>query len=134
MDLIPLNEGQISELEQKLDAHDQAHIGYRRAGRVSLGLFDGGRLVGGVDACMTAYHILYVCTLFVEATHRRRGVGRQLMEELERRGKALGADMVRLDTFDWQGKAFYEAIGYEAVGQYHNARDGFSEHFFLKRL
>ena len=42
--------------------------------------------------------------------------------------------MIRLDTFDWQGQDFYRALGYETVGQYENAEDGFSEYFFLKRL
>ena len=42
--------------------------------------------------------------------------------------------MIRLDTFDWQGKAFYEALGYEIIGQYENTADGFSEYFFLKWL
>ena len=57
-----------------------------------------------------------------------------LMAELEQRARAMGANMIRLDTFDWQGKAFYEALGYEIVGSYENRQDGFSEYFFLKRL
>ena len=42
--------------------------------------------------------------------------------------------MIRLDTFDWQGKEFYEALGYQQVGHYTNEEDGFSEYFFLKRI
>ena len=56
------------------------------------------------------------------------------MTALEHRAKALGANMIRLDTFDWQGKSFYESLGYEIVGKYENAEDGFTEYFFLKRL
>jgi hypothetical protein len=40
----------------------------------------------------------------------------------------------RLDMFDWQGKDFYEALGYKCVGQYDNTEDGYSEYFFLKRI
>ena len=134
MEFISLNDSQIEALEQKLEAFDQTHIGYRNTGRVSLGLFEDGQMVAGVDACMTAFHILYVSTLFVEEKHRRRGLGRQLMAAVEHRARELGADMIRLDTFDWQGKAFYEAIGYELICAYENTADGFSEYFFLKRL
>ena len=56
------------------------------------------------------------------------------MREMEKRAKALGANMIRLDTFDWQGKEFYEALGYQQVGHYTNEEDGFSEYFFLKRI
>lgn len=83
---------------------------------------------------MTAFKILYVSTLFVDKKYRRHGLGRALMEEVEKRAIALGANMIRLDTFNWQGKEFYESIGYEQVGCYKNEQDGFSEHFFLKRL
>ena len=95
---------------------------------------DGGQLIAGLDACMTAYKILYVSTVFVEAAFRRHGYGKKLMTALEHRAKALGANMIRLDTFDWQGKSFYESLGYEIVGKYENAEDGFTEYFFLKRL
>lgn len=30
----------------------------------------------------------------------------------------MGANLIRLDTFDWQGKEFYESIGYKKVGEY----------------
>ena len=134
MELIALSDAQIESLEDMLDTFDAAHIGFRIAGRVSLGFFEDGRMIAGVDGCMTAFHILYVSTLFVEENHRRMGLGRQLMEAVEQRAKELGADMIRLDTFNWQGKTFYEALGYEIIGQYENTADGFSEYFFLKRL
>lgn len=61
-------------------------------------------------------------------------LGKKVMNEVERRAKLLGANMIRLDTFDWQGKEFYEALGYENVGSYENKEDRFSEFFFVKRL
>lgn len=42
--------------------------------------------------------------------------------------------MIRIDTFDWQGRDFYTSLGYEQVGKYNSEIDGFSEHFFLKRI
>ncbi|GAA0692696.1 hypothetical protein SAMN04487885_12614 [Clostridium cadaveris] len=56
------------------------------------------------------------------------------MNEIERRAKLLGANIIRLDTFNWQGREFYTSIGYEEVGSYESVEDGFSEYFFLKRL
>ena len=56
------------------------------------------------------------------------------MREMEKKAQELGANMIRLDTFEWQGRGFYEALGYKQVGQYTNDEDGFSEYFFLKRI
>lgn len=61
-------------------------------------------------------------------------MGKELLKEAESRAKALGANMIRLDTFNWQGREFYLKLGYEEVGQYSSPEDGFSEHFFVKML
>ena len=46
----------------------------------------------------------------------------------------MGVNLIRLDTFSWQGKEFYEALGYEVVGSYENPTDGYAEFFFIKRI
>ena len=53
---------------------------------------------------------------------------------MEEKAKQLGANIIRLDTFDWQGKDFYLALNYEQAGYYRNNEDGYEEYFFLKRL
>nr|WP_307990542.1 GNAT family N-acetyltransferase [uncultured Niameybacter sp.] len=129
-----LSENDIEALEEMLSLYDEKYITYKLNGQISIGVKIDNKLVAGVDGCMTAFKILYVSTLFVDEKYRRHGLGRALMEEIEQRALSLGANMIRLDTFNWQGKEFYEAIGYEQVGYYENKHDGFSEHFFLKRL
>jgi len=39
------------------------------------------------------------------------------------------ANRFRPDPFDWQGQAFYAAIGCQLAGSYTNPLDGFSEFF-----
>jgi len=75
-----------------------------------------------------------VSTVFVDENYRSNKIGTLLMNEVEKRANLLGANMIRLDTFDWQGRDFYRSLGYEEVGSYENKIDGFSEYFFLKRL
>ena len=48
--------------------------------------------------------------------------------------KKMGVNTIRLDTFSWQGKEFYEALNYEVVGSNENTIDGYAEYFFLKRI
>ena len=134
MEIIELNEEQIEEIEDKLSAYDQDFIKFKLDGNIQIGIKENGKIIAGLDACMTAFKILYVSTVFVEEAYRRKGYGTKLMQEMEKRAKKLGANIIRLDTFNWQGKEFYKAIGYEMVGSYENKTEGYSEHFFLKRL
>lgn len=134
MKIVNLNEQQIEEIEDKLSDFDEKYITYRLNGNIQIGIEENGKIIAGLDACLTAFKILYVSTVFVEEEYRRKGYGTKLMKEMEKRAKELGANMIRLDTFNWQGKAFYEAIGYQIVGSYENKLEGYAEYFFLKRL
>ena len=134
MKIIDLNEEQVEDINERLEDFDETYITYKMDGEIQIGIEDDGKLVAGLDACITNFKILYVSTVFVDEGYRRKGLGARLMREMEKRAAAMGVNMIRLDTYDWQGKEFYEALGYECVGHYENKEDGFSEYFYLKRL
>ncbi len=134
MTIIDLTEEQAEEIETRLEAFDEEYITYKMNGFIRIGMEDNGRLIAGLDACVTAFRILYVSTVFVDEKYRRKGVGEKLIREMEKRAAAMGVNTIRLDTFNWQGKEFYEALGYQSAGHYDNAEDGYSEYFFLKRI
>ena len=135
MKIIDLKEKQVEDIESRLEAYDEKYTKHDLDGVVQIGIVnEQDQLIGGLDACITSFNILYVSTLFVDEKYRRKGYGRQMIEEMERRAKKMGVNTIRLDTFDWQGKDFYLALGYEIVGHYENKEDGYSEYFFLKRI
>ena len=134
MKIIDLKEQQVEFVEEKLSEFDENHITYKMNGSIQIGIEEDGQIVAGLDACVTAFKILYVSTVFVDERYRRKGYGKQLIDEMEKRAKEMGVNTIRLDTFSWQGKEFYEALGYEVVGNYENADDGYAEYFFLKRI
>lgn len=134
MNITNLSKEQVRQLEEALETFDEAHITYNLDGRISIGIEEDGHIVAGLDACMTAFKILYVSTVFIDADYRRKGYGKALIEEMEKRAKVLGANTIRLDTFSWQGKDFYLALGYRQVGFYRNDEDDYEEYFFLKRI
>ena len=134
MTIIDLNQEQVEDIEERLEDFDESYITYKMDGEIQIGIEDDGKLVAGLDACITNFKILYVSTVFVDEEYRRKGLGARLMREMEKRAAAMGVNMIRLDTYDWQGKEFYETLGYECVGHYENKEDGFSEYFYLKRI
>ena len=129
-----MNEEQVEDIETRLSLYDENHIKEKIDGCIQIGVEDEGKLIAGLDACITAFKILYVSTVFVDEAYRRQGVGTRMIREMEKRAIAMGVNTVRLDTFNWQGKEFYEALDYQCVGHYDNVEDGYSEYFFLKRI
>ena len=134
MEIIDLNETQVEIIENKLSAFDETYITYKMNGQIQLGIEEDGKLIAGLDACVTCFKILYVSTLFVDEAYRRKGFGKLLVSEMEKRAKEMGINTIRLDTFGWQGKEFYESLNYEVVGSYENTIDGYMEYFFMKRI
>ena len=134
MEIIDLNEEQAEEINNALQNYNNEHIRYRINGSIAIGIRDNGKIVAGLVAYMTVYRILYVDTVFVNEQYRRKGYGRCLMEEMEKQAKEKGATIVRLDTFDWQGKDFYLSLGYREAGHYRSEEDDFEEYFFVKMI
>lgn len=134
MNIIDLDEKQIEYVEDKLNTFDENYIACKMEGSIQLGIEEDGKIVAGLDACITAFRILYVSTVFVDEDYRRKGYGKRLIEEMEKRAREMGVNTIRLDTFSWQGKEFYEALNYEVVGGYENTVDGYAEYFFLKSI
>ena len=134
VNIIELNEQQVEQIEEKLTAFDDRFIPQKLEGSIQIGIEENGKIVAGLDACITTFKILYVSNMFVEEAYRRRGLGKRLMEEMEKRAMSMGVNTIRLDTFSWQGKEFYEALGYQVAGSYENTLDGYAEYFFVKRL
>lgn len=134
MKIVDLNDTQMQEIENQLCAYDKDYVTYKINGNIQIGIEENGKIIAGLDASVTAFRILYVSTVFVAEGERRKGYGKFLIHEMEARAKKMGVNVIRLDTFSWQGKEFYEALDYEIVGSYENTIDGYSEYFFLKRI
>jgi ribosomal protein S18 acetylase RimI-like enzyme len=78
---------------------------------------DGDRVVG--FALSTSGVLLgeYLKILAVEADHRAAGVGRRLMEDLERRAFARWPNVyLCVSDFNTGARAFYQRLGYHQVG------------------
>lgn len=134
MNIINLSKDEIETIEERLDAYDEEHIKYPIKCSISIGIKDNSELIAGLDGQMTTFNIFYLTTLYVNKEYRKKGYGKALVKEMEKRAKDLGANTIRLDTFNFQGKDFYTSLDYEQVGYYRNDEDDYEEYFFLKRI
>jgi GNAT superfamily N-acetyltransferase len=76
----------------------------------------------------------HIRLLWVRADQRRRGCGRQLLEEAEAEAARRGCRTITLDTFSFQAPGFYQMLGYRVVGVYEDCPVGFSRIYLQKGL
>jgi GNAT superfamily N-acetyltransferase len=124
-------ETDIDALGQGLDAYNQDFLGPTNYVRIVMFVRDeAGTVRGGLDSAIYAGW-LFVKLLWVHADLRRRGIGREMLTEAERRALALGCHSVRLDTFSFQAPEFYRKLGYREFARLDYPPD--HERIFLRK-
>jgi GNAT superfamily N-acetyltransferase len=77
---------------------------------------------------------LHVKTLWVAASARGRGHGRELLRAAEAYARDKGCRGSTLETFSFQARPFYEREGYEVVGVVDDYPPGHQKFFLKKKL
>jgi len=131
--IVTLTEKQFKDIDTRLADYDN-NVGIEVKDDIQIGTFHDGKLIAGAGAGTSDFRKIYVYTLFVDEEFRGKGIGRQLMEAIENEALSLGANMIRLNTYNSQSLGFYVKMGYEQFGSYENEEDGYTEYFFIKKL
>ncbi len=93
-----------------------------------------GRLIGGCIAEMYFWKIVSVEILWVDESHRGRGLGRDLLLAVENAAREAGCTLIHLDTFDFQARDFYLKLGYEVFGTLEDCPKGHCRYYLRKKL
>ena len=122
------------------DTRSPALRGYRERGEdqpVPLDLYvydDDDELVAGVVAD-TWGAWLAIDLVWVREDQRGSGLGADLLRRIEERARSeRGCIGVRLDTWGFQAKPFYEKLGYTVFGVLEDYPPGETEYLLSKRL
>jgi GNAT superfamily N-acetyltransferase len=91
------------------------------------------QVVGGVWGQIN-WNWLHVSVLWLSDHLRRGGYGWRLMAELEQAARARGCEQAHLETFSFQARPFYEALGYEVFAVLEDYPKGYKKYFMKKRL
>ncbi len=77
---------------------------------------ENGKIIGAIKGKFEV-GVIYINTLIVDKSKRRQGVGRQLIERVEKFGKQLHAHKIFLFTMEeWKASQFYKSLGYRKTG------------------
>jgi ribosomal protein S18 acetylase RimI-like enzyme len=92
-----------------------------------------GQVVGGLVGA-TGWGWLYVENLAVPPALRGAGWGARLMRAAEDEARRRGCTGIRLDTYTFQARGFYEKLGFRVVGQIEDCPPGHTRFTMTKRL
>jgi ribosomal protein S18 acetylase RimI-like enzyme len=88
-----------------------------------------------LDTMPSKRHHAEVSKVLVDPAFRRAGVGRALMQEIERRADKEGRWLLTLDTAGDAAEALYRSLGYKFAGAIPNyARNAFEDSYDETRL
>jgi GNAT superfamily N-acetyltransferase len=90
-------------------------------------------LCGGLLGA-TLWDWLQLDVLWVHDSLRRRGFGSQLLRLAESHALSVGCRSARLNTFDFEARAFYEHHGYRVYAELPNFPAGHTQFHLSKSL
>lgn len=101
-------------VESGLYAFNDQFAGPMLNSMLMIGARDGGgKIIGGLVANLQpGWKWMTVQRLWIEESHRRAGIGRQLLEAAEEEAQTQGCLHVAVDTTEFQARGFYEKQGY----------------------
>ena len=92
-----------------------------------------GNVIGGILGG-TYWGWMYVDILWVDESHRKKGIGSRLLRAAEEEATQRGCHHVHLDTMSWQAPDFYKKHGYEVIGVLPDIPDGNQKYLLMKSL
>jgi GNAT superfamily N-acetyltransferase len=92
---------------------------------------EAGRVVGGAVGRWWG-QCCELQQLWVEASYRRRGIGKQLIQAFEARAREHGCSTFYLETFSFQTPQLYESLGYTAAYEHKVYPHGIVKYVMVK--
>lgn len=124
-----------SRLRVYNDLHSEHHRAIRQAEVpvIQLKVEQHGEIIAGLFGSVY-WGWFDLDRLWVDSAHAKSGIGTRLLQEGERLAKAYGATQVKLTTFSFQAKSFYERFDYVVSGVLHDFPPGSNYYMMTKQL
>jgi len=136
--MIEIRTGNSPELEaylaQRIYEYNAAATGYHDGEsfaaihQTELGKLEGGAYGYTWGGCC------YIAYLWVSNAFRRKGIGSELLDAIERHARQKRCRLILLSTHSFQAPGFYVRRGYEEVTQIKDYPVGHASIFFAKQL
>ena len=105
----------LSEIDARLVAFNKARSGWNSR-YFTVEIRDGEGILKGGAGGRVNLSVVEIQTLWLDEDLRGNGWGRDIIDAIAAEGHRFGASKILLDTFDFQARSFYEAIGFRVFG------------------
>ena len=95
--------------------------------------FDDGKLIGGAIGFLQ-YNWYFLDLLYVDKEYRNQDVGTNLIIAIEEYAQKENLTGVRMETWDFQAKGFYEKMGYTVWAEIKDCPPGTIDYYLKKEL
>ena len=95
--------------------------------------FDNDKLIGGAIGFMQ-YNWYFLDLLYVDEEYRGQDVGTDLIKQIEAFAKKENLTGVRMETWDFQARGFYEKNGFIVYAEIKDCPPGTTDYFLKKEL
>ena len=99
----------------------------------NFAVYDDGKLVGGATGIIQ-FDWYFLEELWIDEKYRNKHIGTMLIEKIEELAKSENLTGIRMETWNFQAKGFYEKNGYEVYAQFEDCPPGTIEYFLKKKL
>lgn len=96
-------------------------------------VYDDNKLIGGAIGFIK-YKWYFLDLLYVNEEYRGQNIGTQLINEIEKLAKSKNLIGIRMETWDFQARQFYEKNGYEVYATFEDCPPGTVDNFLRKRF
>lgn len=95
--------------------------------------FDDNKLIGGAIGFIE-YNWYFLDLLYVNEEYRKRNIGTNLIKKIEEFAIEEHLTGVRMETWDFQARGFYEKKGYSVFAEIKDCPPGTIDYYLKKEL
>ena len=93
-----------------------------------------GNIIAGCTGYIYYWGAMYIDDMWVDEKYRRKGLGSQTLQAVEKVAEEKGCHLIWLGTWDFQARPYYEKHGYQLFATMYECPVGHTDYSLFKRL
>lgn len=99
----------------------------------NFGVYENEKLIGGAVGIIK-FSWYFLEELWIDERYRGKNIGTMLIEKIEKCAKENNALGVRMETWNFQARGFYEKMGYTVYAMFEDCPPGTIDYFLKKKF
>ena len=99
----------------------------------NFGVYDNNKLIGGAIGYIE-WKWYFLDQLYIDEEYRKSGIGTKIINKIEQYAKENRLLGVRIETWSFQARGFYEKMGYQVYATFEDCPPGTIYYFLRKRF